>query len=421
MNDAPLRVAILGAGQRGADVYAAAFARRPGLARITAVADPDATRRERLARRHDVPEDARFDGWASLLAGPRLADLLVIATPDALHLAPAKAALAQGYNLLLEKPIAPSLPEVLELERVARDAAGSVTVAHVLRHAAFFATLRELLAAGRIGDLVGIDHVENIGHWHFAHSYVRGNWRREDESSPMILAKACHDLDLLRWLVDRPCTEVHSRGALHHFTRAHAPEGSTERCLDGCAVERTCPYSAVRIYLERFGAQPVWPNSVVAGDGGAERLATALRDGPYGRCVYQCDNDVPDHQTTLLSFEGGVTATLTVTAFSEENTRTVHLMGTHGEIRGHMGEGRLTLRDFAAGREEVVRVGGAEGHGAADQALVYDLLTRLGTDAGPGRTALSASVESHLMAFAAEASRHTGRPVRPDTLREPDT
>lgn len=417
MNETPLRVGIVGAGQRGAGVYAEALARRPSMARIVAVADPDEDRRERLAARHEVPPEGRFDGWEALLSAPRPPELLVVATPDTLHVAPAQAALARGIHLLLEKPIAPTLSEVLALEDAAAKSSGTVTVAHVLRHAAFFATLRELLRAGRIGDLVGVDHVENVGHWHFAHSYVRGNWRRQDESSPMILAKACHDLDLLRWLVDEPCEEVHSLGALHHFRPGNAPEGATDRCLGGCAVERRCPYSAIRIYLERFGGDAGWPNDVVAPGGGPGALLDALREGPYGRCVYHGDNDQPDHQVVSLRFAGGVTATLTVTAFSEENTRTIHLMGTHGEIRGHMAQGTLRLHDFAAGREEVVHVGSSLGHAAADDTLVFDLLTRLRRGDGAGRTALSASIDSHVMAFAAEASRHSGRPVRPDALR----
>lgn len=414
----PLTFAVLGAGNRGANVFAAALARRPALARVVAVADPDPERRERLAERHAVPAAQRFSGWEALLDGPRRADVLIVATPDALHVAPAEAALARGYHLLLEKPIAPTLGEVLRLQQAAAHAEGTVTVAHVLRHSAFFATLRELVRAGRIGRLIGIDHVENVGHWHFAHSYVRGNWRRQDESSPMILAKACHDLDVLRWIVDAPCEEVASWGDLHWFRRDNAPDGSTDRCLDGCAVERVCPYSAVRIYLERFAGRRGWPNDVLAPDGDPAEVLRALQEGPYGRCVYRSDNDAVDHQVATLRFRGGVTATLTVTAFSEENTRTVHLMGSDGEIRGHMESGVLTLRDFAAGREERIDTGGGPGHRDADEALLHDLVGRLRAGGGEGRTGLRASVESHLMAFAAERSRHqAGRPVSLAELR----
>lgn len=415
----PVTVALLGAGNRGADVYGEHLARLPGGARIVALAEPDPLRRARAAARHGVAPERTFASWTELLAGGRLADALIVATPDALHLAPTKAALALGYHCLLEKPIAPTLAEVLELAEAARALPGRVTVAHVLRHARFFRTLKELLDAGRIGELMNVQHTENIGHWHFAHSYVRGNWRREADASPMILAKACHDLDLLRWLVGRPCERVSSYGGLRHFRPENAPAGSTERCLDGCAVERTCPYSAPRIYLERFGAEPRWPNTVVTPEPDPERLLAALRAGPYGRCVYRCDNDVADQQTVALQFQGGVSAALTVSAFTEANTRTVHLMGSHGEIRGHMERGELIVHDFVRGSRETLAlpVTGA-GHGEADEELLRDFIGRLrGGSGGPALTDLEASIDSHLMAFAAERARREGVGVELDALR----
>lgn len=412
---APLTVAVIGAGNRGADVYARALADLGGAARVVAVADPDPERRARLADRHGVPAEGRFDGAPALLARERLADLAIVATPDALHVEPAVGALRRGYHLLLEKPIAPDLGGVRAIARAAADAPGTVTVAHVLRYAAFFRTLRDLVAGGRLGRPIGIDHVENVGHWHFAHSYVRGAWRREDRASPMILAKACHDLDLLRWLADAPCEEVFSRGERRWFRSENAPEGAPDRCTDGCPVEEGCPYSAPRIYLERFAGRDDWPRSVVArGDDAAVRAA--LASGPFGRCVYRCDNDVADHQVATLRFANGLTATLTVTAFSEENTRTLRIFGSHGELAGHLESGRIVLRDFATGREERIEAGSADGHAEADRALVRDLVARLRSGAGPGATDLAASIDSHVMAFAAERSRREGGPVRPATL-----
>lgn len=410
---APVTIAVVGAGNRGADVYARHLADLPGATRIVAVAEPDPGRRDRLAERHGVPPEARFDGWEALLARPRLADALVLATPDALHLGPAREALRRGYHLLLEKPIAPTLGEVNALAEAARGTDATVTVAHVLRYTPFFGAIARLLDKGRIGDLVSIQHTESIGHWHFAHSYVRGNWRREADASPMILAKACHDLDLLRWLVGRPCRSVASYGGLRHFRAEQAPDGSTERCTGGCAVERTCPYSAVRIYLERFAGERGWPNSVVTPDPTPERIHEALDTGPYGRCVYRCDNDVADHQVVALDFDGGVAATLTVAAFTEANTRTIHLMGTHGEIHGHMSRGEIVLHDFAHGTREVLHVdAGDDPHGGGDAGIVRDFVARLrGQRTGRAATDLATSIESHRMAFAAERSRHEGRVV----------
>lgn len=403
----PASIALIGAGNRGADVYAEYAARFPGAARITAVAEPDHIRRERTADRHGIPPERRFASWEELLARERLADAIIIATPDAHHVGPARAALELGYDILLEKPIAPDLAGVLALADAARSAPGRITVAHVLRYSHFFATLKRILDEGRVGELITVQHTENIGYWHFAHSYVRGNWRREADASPMILAKACHDLDLLRWLVGRPCRRVASHGGLSHFRRENAPPGSTDRCTGGCTVERTCPYSAIRLYLEAFEARPGWPNSVLAPDPNPTTVLAALEAGPYGRCVFRCDNDVADHQTVSLEFDGGVTATLNVSAFTKEMTRTTHLMGSHGEIHGHMERGELVVNDFRHGTTETVRVPVAgPGHAEADQGLIRDFVTRLhGGAGGPARTSLDVSIESHLMAFAAERAR----------------
>ncbi len=417
----PLAIVILGAGNRGADVYAELMAQRPNQARIAAIADARPERLARLGERLGLDAGALFPSADALLSRVQDLDAVVVATPDDAHVAPTVAALDRGLDVLLEKPIAPHLDGVRAIERAAaKEGAGTVTVVHVLRYTPFFRTLKELLDAGRIGRLVAIQHTENIGYFHFAHSYVRGNWRREDEASPMLLAKACHDLDLLRWLVGAPCTAVTSVGGLAHFRPENAPEGATERCLDGCSVERTCPYSAVRIYLELFAGSTDWPNSVVALGGDRRAVLEALQQGPYGRCVYHCDNDVADHQLVQLEFANDVQASLVVQAFSAAITRRVHLMGTHGEITGDLDEGVLELQDFAQGRSERlnVRVAGS-GHGGDDEALVVDVLERwqqrrLGRGGEHAPTTLAASIESHTMAFAAERSRHERRRVAMD-------
>ena len=410
-NASPVTVALVGAGNRGADVYGAYLLRFPGQARVVAVAEEDAGRRARLGAAHDISPENQFRDWDALLAQGRLADALIVATPDRLHVAPTLRGLGLGYAVLLEKPVAPTLDEVLALRDASRRLKGDVTVAHVLRHDAFFASVKRLLTEGRVGKVVSVQHTENIGYWHFAHSYVRGNWRREADSSPMILAKACHDLDIVRWLVDKPCLRVSSYGSLGHFREENAPPGSADRCTNGCEVERVCPYSAARIYLERFGARAGWPNAVLTPVPTHERVLHALETGPYGRCVYRCDNDVADHQVVACEFAEGVTATLTVSAFTEENTRTLHIMGTHGELHGHMGAGEIRLNDFIHHTRELIQVPPGQGHADADAALVRDFVTRLrrvktGNAAEGTLTNLETSLESHLMAFAAERSRH---------------
>ena len=416
----PARIAILGAGNRGGDVYAPAAAGAPELVRVVAIADQRDVRRRVVGERSGVAPGRRYEHWRALLAdaaaGALELDAVVVATPDADHVEPTEAALALGLDVLLEKPIAPDLTGVRRIALAAERSRGRVTVAHVLRHAPVFERLAAGLRDGALGRLVGIDHVEHVGHWHFAHSYVRGAWRREADASPMLLAKACHDLDLLRWWVGERCERVTSSAAPRHFRSEEAPAGAPERCTDGCPVEATCPYGAPRIYLGRYGGRAVWPNLVLTPEPTEASVLEALRNGPYGRCVYRCDNDVVDHQVVALEFAGGVRASLTVTAFSAEMTRTVRAWGTHGEASAHFGRGALEWHDFRTGERRLEDCGASgEAHDAADRALARDWFERVAGVHGddPGATDLAASLESHVIAFAAERARRDERWIDP--------
>lgn len=423
MSQRPIEIALVGAGIRGAEVYGELIRRHPAGARVVAIADIDPERVERAAavQGHEV---ATYRSGAALLDGPRLADAVVIATPDRAHADLAVQAIARGYHVLLEKPIGRSEEEIVAVARAAARAPEvTVTVAHVLRYTDFFRTLKRLLAERRIGRLVGIQHTENIAYWHFAHSFVRGNWRRTDEASPMILAKACHDLDLLRWFADAPAIAIGSMGDLVWFRGENAPSGSTARCSDGCAVEPSCPYSALRFYTVRHAGSSAWPVSALGADTSSGGVLRALREGPYGRCVYRCDNDVADHQVATIQFAGGVFGTLVVSALTALNTRTVKLVGSHGEIRGHLEKNQIEVHDFATGEVETIELAQRAGaHSGGDAGLIDDFLDRLararsGQAVPAAATSLAESIESHLLAFAAERARREARVVR---LEEPD-
>ncbi len=406
----PIEIALIGAGVRGVEIYGELVRKHPLGARVVAVADVDEGGAARAAARLGG-EVATFASGEAFLAGPRRADAVIISTPDRTHAELAVRAIAGGYHVLLEKPIGTTRDEVLAVAEAARVSDVTVTVAHVLRYTDFFRELKRLVAEGRIGKLVGIQHTENVGYWHFAHSFVRGNWRRADEASPMILAKACHDLDLIRWLADAPAVAVSSAGRLVWFRGENAPDGSTARCTDGCAVERTCPYSAVRFYAERHAGNSGWPVSALGPDTTPEGVLRALREGPYGRCVYRCDNDVVDHQAVTIEMEGGVVATLVVSGLTALNTRTVKLVGSHGELRGHMEQNSIELHDFVTGQVETVTLPHRAGaHSGGDEGLIDDFLRRLdlaraGQPVPAAATSLAESIESHLLAFAAERAR----------------
>ena len=442
----PIRIAIVGAGDRGRGTYGRWCLEHPELARVVAVADPNGERRAALAADHGLAADRAVADWPELVGQDGLADAIVVATPDRHHAAPTIAALRAGRDVILEKPIAPTLEEVRAVAAAAARSPGSVTVAHVLRYTPFFSAVKRALDDGWIGELVTIEHAERIGYWHLAHSFVRGSWRREDQASPMILAKACHDLDLLRWLAGARCTTVSSIGGLHHFRSEQAPAGAHDRCIDGarrCPVAATCPFDAVRLYIERTSDVTGWPVSVVTDDPSPEGRLRVLETGPYGRCVYHADNDVADHQLATLEFANGVRATLTVNGLTADNTRLIRLHGTRGEIRGRLDTGELEVRRFLPGggvasagpwdRDErgrhamrnderiVIDVTASpllDAHGGGDDGLMADAVERLRArrDRLPGadevaRTSLAASIDSHIMAFAAEQSRHERRVV----------
>ncbi len=396
-----MNIAVIGCGNRGGDVYARHLSAQG--AAISHLVEADTPRLERLRQRYGLDEAACFSDWNRFFDRGRVADAVVIATPDDSHVEPCLRALELGYHVLLEKPICLQAADLDRLLAAEKESGGSVTVAHVLRSTPFFLALHGVVASGELGRLVGVSHSENVAFWHYAHSYVRGNWRRSPPAAPFLLAKSSHDLDLLRWLAGAPPTWIMADGALHHFRPDQRPAGAAERCLDCPVVD--CPADARRIYLTR--PPDAWPNTVLTGDRTPEGVLEALRHGPYGLCAYRGGNDQPDHLNALIHFANGVQATLSVSAFTHDNTRTVRLMFTGGEVRGQMELGELELHDFGRGTVQTRRVETAGNHGGGDVGLVAGWLAFLrGESARP--TPLAESLDSHRMAFAAERARLTG-------------
>ncbi len=408
-----VKLVVIGAGSRGYEAYGRLIKQRND-AKIVAVAEPDREKRERFAKEHDIPKDMQFESWERLFSQERFADGAIIATPDRYHVGPALAAMERGYHLLLEKPIAPTREGVQKVVDMAKKTKRVVVVGHVLRYTKFFNKLKELMDNKVIGDIIGIEHKENIGFFHFAHSFVRGNWRNSRESSPSILAKSCHDLDILYWLVGSPCKMITSFGSLTHFRPENRPKGAADRCLDcPVEVENRCPYSAKKLYLTDYTG---WPVSVISLDLSYEGRLKALREGPYGRCVYACDNDVVDHQIVNMMFENGVKVTFTMTAFSDTITRRIRIFGTLGEIRGEFDKGEIEVIRFGEDKRVHydLKVYSAEiGHGGGDKGIVNHFISLLKGEKEENPTNIEESAHSHFMAFAAEESRlRDGKVVR---------
>lgn len=409
---------LLGAGQRGYEVYGQCALEHPQNLKFVAVAEPDKARRERFAQAHGIAPEHTFESWEALLAQPKLADAAFICTQDRMHTQPTLLALEKGYHVLLEKPMSPVAGECIAMGKYAEKFNRVFSICHVLRYSEFFSAIKKVVASGKIGDVVNIKHAENVGYWHQAHSFVRGNWRNSEETSPMILQKCCHDMDIILWMMDKSCTKVSSMGSLEYFKPENAPAGAPGRCTDGCPAADTCIFNAERFYL---GENTHWPVSVISEDLSLEARRRALETGPYGRCVYHCDNNVVDHQVTALEFEGGATATLTMCAFTPDCTRAIEVMGTKGYLRAEMKKfgdnsrhNEIWVSDFLTGERERIEVndhGLMTGHEGADVLLTMAFVKQVEEHNAQGRTAASRSVESHLMSLAAEKSRVEGRQV----------
>lgn len=403
-----IEAALLGAGGRGMFAYASYALDRPDEIRFVAVAEPNKEKRERFAREHGLSPERTFESWEQLLAEPRLCQALFVCTQDADHYEQTMLALDVGYDIVLEKPMATSARESMEIARKAERLGRLLTVCHTMRYSNYFAKLKSLVDEGAVGNIVNIQWTENVGYWHQAHSFVRGNWSKEADSSPMILAKCCHDMDMLQHLVGGEVTRVSSFGGLRFFKPEHAPEGSTERCTDGCKVERECPFSAIKWYYNR---KDEWPMSIVSLTPTLEARGRALREGPYGRCVFRCDNDVVDHQVVNLEFDNEVTVSFTMSAFSTDNTRSFKIMGTAGEIRGYDMLNELEVIRFSGERYKVYPKIAEGGHGGADKTMMIDFVRQLASGENEGKSSGIVSARSHLIAFAAEESRLTGRTI----------
>ena len=402
----PVTAAIMGAGGRGRG-YASYAAENPEELKIVGVAEPIPHRNEDMATAHEILAEHRWDTWERAFDGPRFCDAIIISTPDHLHYGPAMAALERGYDLLLEKAIAQSWSQCRDIYARAREKRAIVGVGHVLRYMPYFRMMKHVVDSGRLGDVVSVQHLEPIEHIHMSHSFVRGNWRNTAESNPILLSKSSHDLDILRWILGRPCRRVQSFGSLRVFRREMKPEGATGRCADGCAVEATCPFSALRIYVRGKG----WlHHKDTPGDDEASILEWLSRTN-YGRCVYQLDNDVIDHQTVNMEFDGGITAGFSMEGLTSYGGRRTRIMGTRGDLVGD--ERRLDVFDFAERqRFEWTVAEHAEtlgGHGGGDFGLVRDWVQALSRrDESLLTSTLAASMESHLVGFTAERSRHEG-------------
>ncbi|MEY8310495.1 Gfo/Idh/MocA family oxidoreductase [Oscillospiraceae bacterium 42-9] len=415
--NAPITFAICGFGDRGS-TYASMQKLFPDKMKVVAVADLNPDKVKKAQELYDIPQENCFPSGEEMLAQPRLADVMVVSTMDRQHVDHAIPALERGYHVLMEKPISPEISQCRRmLKAAAQHPDQHVILCHVLRYTQFYNALKDIISSGKIGKVVSICANENVAYWHQAHSFVRGNWRNSDQTSPMILQKSCHDMDILTWLIGQPCKAVSSIGGIELFKDECAPEGSTPYCLGGCKAKENCIFDAEKIYItsKKTGVRSGsgWLSSILCVDGTEEAVRAALEQGQYGRCVYHCDNNVVDHQQTNLLMEDGSTISFTMCAFTEDCYRTFKAMGTLGEIEADMKSNTIRVRVFGQ-EEELIDLKklaqDLKGHGGGDSGIIADFLDMLLDNAPPTErtTTLVNSMESHYIALAAEESRKAG-------------
>ena len=416
-----IKVALAGLGSRGKDTYAPTAKLFPEKMEIVAIADIDPAKVQDVAKEYNIPEEMCFSSAEELIAQEKLADVMFITTQDKQHVGQAIPALRKGYHLLLEKPISPDLDECREIVKVANECERKVIVCHVLRYTPIYSKLKDVIDSGIVGDIVSVMSIENVGYWHQAHSFVRGNWRNSNTTSPMILQKCCHDMDLLLWLTGKTCKSVSSFGSTYLFKEENAPEGAALRCMDGCKAKENCPYDAEKIYLKdkKIGVEnghTTWPLDVLALHPTVESITEAIKTGPYGRCVYHCDNNVVDHQVVNLNMTDGSTISHTMCAFTATGSRYAKFMGTKGEVIADMTENTIKVTVFGQDTEtiDVSKLAtDFSGHGGGDNRMVEEFIDMLLNESGPTKrtTSVDQSVESHYCALAAEESRLKGGAV----------
>lgn len=394
------KLAVIGYGGRGG-IYGEFALCFPDKFQLVAAADIDELRLKKLEGKN---VDTYTDYKKLLDAGYDL-DLVAIATQDAQHKEHALYALERGYDLLLEKPIAPNKEDCYEIYECAKKHGRKVYVCHVLRYSPFYSTVKDIIDSGELGDIINMHALEAVGYYHIAHSFVRGPWRNSKESSPMILAKCCHDMDILRYLMGEKCISVNSYGSRKFFCAENAPKGATQYCSD-CPNKNECIWNAQKLYTK--DGYKWMAGYFLKGENTDENILRDLRYSQYDKCVFLNDNDVVDHQSTVLQFENGKTAVHTMTGFSQKIYRDIKIFGTKAELYGNMEDNYIEVRPFGGEIRKIdVDISKAVlgGHNGSDYYMMEQLYKELNGEHGKGITYLDVSLESHLMSFAAEESR----------------
>lgn len=404
----PTSIVAIGVGNR-MRTYMHYVLEHPEEVELKAVVEPDPIRRNAMGDLFHIPQENRFNNYDDFFKNPVPADAIIICTPECEHYRPSMMALALGYHLLLEKPIAQTYKQCVDIAEAAKKAGRIVSICHVLRYHPCFLKIKELIDSGDLGKIISINHTEGVGLDRDTHSYVRGIMNREKENNPMILAKCCHDVDFLLWILGQKCRRLTSFGSLRWFRPENAPDNSADRCVY-CSVEGKCPYSAVDLYWRR--REWIKNFDIPKGSTIEDVIQKELHEGIYGRCVFHCDNDVVDNQIVAMEMADNALVTLSMDVFTQRDFRTTDIKMTEGEI--FCDEKKVIVTHFKDLHQEVFDFSDTVSqhyHAGADLKIVEDFIHAVQGRLKELPTLIDDSLESHHICFEAERSRLTGQTV----------
>ena len=406
-----VEIIIIGPGSRG-EAYAQFAKESPEQCKVVGIAGPDNYRRQKMIKDFNLSADKIFDCWSQVVAiGKKIADAVIICTHDDMHAEPAIAFANLKYNILLEKPMATTENDCRRIVNSIKQNDVIFSVCHVLRYTNYSKKLKEIINSGIAGDIVNIQHVEPVGSWRHVHSYVRGNWSKEEDSTFMLLSKSCHDLDWIQYIMDQKIARVSSFASLRHFKKSEQPKGATERCLD-CPkhIEATCPYSAKRIYNKFIEqGQLGRPLDMVVAKPNKKNVEKALRTGKYGRCVYACDNDVVDNQLVNIEFKNHSSASFIMTAFSANSGRRSIIYGTKAQII--VEPNKIEIFDFINEKTKTINLNLSgnsilDRHNGGDRGVIKNFIEAIiANDQSMIISGPDVSLENHIAVFKAEQAR----------------
>lgn len=428
MENKPITAIIVGAGHRSF-VYSELAKTNPEMLKIVGVADPNPIRRKKAMDYFGFKEDMCFENAEELAKKGKLADTVINGTMDEQHLETAVPLLDAGYDMLLEKPFAPNEEEMRQIVNCAKKNNSKVMICHVLRYTPFYYAIKERIVNGEIGDIINIQTTEHVSYHHLSTSYIRGKWANSDKChTSMLLAKCCHDLDIIMWMMsETKPKQISSFGGKFQFKPENAPKEAGTICMKDCPLVDTCVYSTKRLYIDHPDRWAFYVWDALEGKKNVtieDKIALMKSDSPYARCIYKCDNNVVDHQSVLINFESGATGTHNMVGGSAEPRREIHIIGTKGEIFGNFEESKFTVlkidpspdaHNEECDVEEVDlrvtgdMVGAYGGHGGGDERLAADFVKFIrGEKPSLACTSIFDSVAGHLSVYLADKSRENG-------------